>query len=145
MTVHVDGVVEITRSWIGTPYRHQASVLGAGCDCLGLLRGVWRTLYGREPAPLPPYRASWRDPENAGALQRAAEQYLNVTDGAPEAGAVLLFQLHRNMPPKHCGVMINDKAFVHAQENIGVVEANLTRSWQRRIAGIYHFPPRTEI
>ena len=25
------------RSWIGTPYRHQASLKGVGCDCLGLL------------------------------------------------------------------------------------------------------------
>ncbi|MEM1422329.1 MAG: peptidase P60, partial [Pseudomonadota bacterium] len=30
--------------WIGTPYRHQASLRGVGCDCLGLLRGVWRAL-----------------------------------------------------------------------------------------------------
>ena len=30
------------RAWIGTPYRHQASVKGVGCDCLGLLRGIWR-------------------------------------------------------------------------------------------------------
>ena len=28
--------------WIGTPYRHQASLKGVGCDCLGLVRGVWR-------------------------------------------------------------------------------------------------------
>ncbi|MFL5163197.1 MAG: peptidase P60, partial [Microvirga sp.] len=37
------------RSWIGTPYRHQASLKGIGCDCLGLLRGVWRGVMGREP------------------------------------------------------------------------------------------------
>ena len=29
--------------WLGTPYHHQASVRGAGCDCLGLIRGI----YGR--------------------------------------------------------------------------------------------------
>ena len=37
------------RRWIGTPYQHQASVLGAGCDCLGVLRGVWRG--GAMPRP----------------------------------------------------------------------------------------------
>ena len=37
------------RSWIGTPYRHQASLKGIGCDCLGLLRGVWRGVMGEEP------------------------------------------------------------------------------------------------
>jgi NlpC/P60 family putative phage cell wall peptidase len=30
------------RAWIGTPDRHQASLKGMGCDCLGLVRGVWR-------------------------------------------------------------------------------------------------------
>ena len=35
-------VVAEARMWIGTPYVHQASALGAGCDCLGLVRGVWR-------------------------------------------------------------------------------------------------------
>jgi len=39
-----DEVVAAARAWLGTPYRHRASVRGAGCDCLGLLRGVWRAL-----------------------------------------------------------------------------------------------------
>jgi NlpC/P60 family putative phage cell wall peptidase len=47
-------VVAEAMDWIGTPYRHQASRKGVGCDCLGLVRGVWRALYGREPeAPGP--------------------------------------------------------------------------------------------
>jgi len=32
-------IVVETRDWIGTPYRHQASLKGVGCDCLGLVRG----------------------------------------------------------------------------------------------------------
>jgi len=47
-------VERIARSWIGTPYVHQASVKGVGCDCLGLLRGVWRELVGAEPEKMPP-------------------------------------------------------------------------------------------
>ena len=42
-------IVRAARSWIGTPYRHQASLKGVGCDCLGLLRGVWREVVGAEP------------------------------------------------------------------------------------------------
>jgi cell wall-associated NlpC family hydrolase len=33
-------IVAEARTWIGTPYRHQASLKGVGCDCLGLVRGV---------------------------------------------------------------------------------------------------------
>jgi NlpC/P60 family putative phage cell wall peptidase len=45
------------RRWIGTPYRHGASARGAGADCLGLIRGVWRALYGAEPETPPAYTA----------------------------------------------------------------------------------------
>ncbi len=47
MSMRGDRVVAIARDWIGTPYVHQASAQGAGCDCLGLLRGVWRALIRR--------------------------------------------------------------------------------------------------
>ncbi len=52
-----DEIVAAARGWIGTPYRHQGQVKGVGCDCLGLVRGVWRDLYGAEPEAPPPYRA----------------------------------------------------------------------------------------
>jgi hypothetical protein len=47
--------VREARTWIGTPYRHQASVKGVGADCLGLVRGIWREVIGPEPAVVPPY------------------------------------------------------------------------------------------
>ena len=43
-------IVRLARSWIGTPYHHQASVRGVGTDCIGLVRGVWRAT---APAPIP--------------------------------------------------------------------------------------------
>jgi NlpC/P60 family putative phage cell wall peptidase len=54
MTVANAAVAE-ARLWLGTPYMHQASARGAGADCLGLLRGIWRALYGDEPEVVPPY------------------------------------------------------------------------------------------
>ncbi|MFZ1680734.1 MAG: peptidase P60, partial [Rhizobiaceae bacterium] len=32
-------VVAEAERWIGTPYRHQGSTRGVGCDCLGLVLG----------------------------------------------------------------------------------------------------------
>ena len=52
-------VVDAARLWLGTPYVHQASVRGSGSDCLGLIRGVWRDLYGAEPEAPPAYTADW--------------------------------------------------------------------------------------
>ena len=47
--------------WIGTPYRHQASLKGVGCDCLGLVRGVWRAVCGDEPEAVPAYSPDWAE------------------------------------------------------------------------------------
>lgn len=137
-------IAAIARQWCGTPYRHQASTWGAGCDCLGLVRGVWRTLYGGEPQIVPPYSMDMRDAAGAGDLLAAARAHLRQAERRPRTGDVVLFRLHRNMPPRHCGIMADADRFIHAQEHIGVVEANLTAAWRRRIAGVFTFPERME-
>ena len=59
-----DEFVLEARRWIGTPYRHQASMIGSGADCLGLVRGVWRNLIGDEPERIPAYTEDWSDGAN---------------------------------------------------------------------------------
>ncbi len=56
-------VVAEARLWLGTPYRHQGSLRGIGCDCLGLVRGVWRGLLGDEPEAVPAYTPFWAELE----------------------------------------------------------------------------------
>ena len=135
-----DRVVTAARGWLGTPYRHRASTPGAGCDCLGLLRGVWRELYGTEPVSVPAYRADWRG-EADGALRQAAEQFLLPAAGPLAAGQVVLFRLGGMSEARHCGIMVSPERFIHAQEHLGVVEANLTAGWARRVSGRFGFPP----
>jgi NlpC/P60 family putative phage cell wall peptidase len=133
-------IVAAAREWLGTPYRHQAATLGAGCDCLGLLRGVWRQFYGDEPLAVPAYRADGRDDRHADALHTAADALLVRAEGELRPGQVLLFRLGRTSAPRHCGIAVEAGRFVHAQEGLGVIEGNLTEGWARRIAAHYDFP-----
>ena len=90
----MSAVVEAARGWLGTPYVHQASCRGAGCDCLGLLRGVWRDLYGQEPAPVPAYTADWSETSGEERLWQAARRHLvarPLAEAAP--GDVILFRM----------------------------------------------------
>ena len=135
-----DAVVTAAHQWLGTPYRHRASTLGAGCDCLGLLRGVWRALYGNEPVAVPAYRADRRSDDHPEALREAAERFLLAEAGPVEAGQVVLFRLGGLSEPRHCGIMVSSVRFIHAQEHLGVVEANLTPGWAKRVSGRYRFP-----
>jgi len=62
MSALQDEIVAAARGWLGTPYRHQAACRGAGCDCLGLVRGVWREVVGDEPDRPPAYSVDWSEP-----------------------------------------------------------------------------------
>ena len=122
-------IVKATRLWIGTPYHDQASVLGVGCDCLGLLRGVWRDVVGPEPMPVPPYSRDWGE---AGPIEvlaeaaRAAMVELNISEAC--TGDVILFRMRAGAIAKHVGILSGkDRSgcshhFIHAYERTGVIE-----------------------
>lgn len=132
-----EALVAAAKSWIGTPYRHRAALCGVGCDCLGLIRGIWRDVSGEDVGPIPPYRADWRDLSAVEALEHLAGTVLDVVDAA-EPGDVLLFRIGRAAVPRHCGLLIAPDRFVHAQEQLGVVEAGLA-GWGKRLAGVRRF------
>ncbi len=68
-------VQAIAGTWIGTPYRHQGAMKGVGCDCLGLVRGIWRELYGQEPEAVPAYAPDWAERSGEERLMAAAERH----------------------------------------------------------------------
>ncbi|WP_296761859.1 peptidase [Sediminimonas sp.] len=147
---HVSGaqVVCAARGWIGTPYRHQASCRGAGADCLGLLRGIWRELFGPEPLPVPAYSRDWSEPQGDERLWRAATEVLvAVEPGAPwQPGDVLLFRMRAGAVAKHLGIAGVAGAaatFIHAYSGHGVVESPLSAPWRRRVVARFAFPDTT--
>ena len=138
-------IVRAAREWIGTPYRHQASLRGAGCDCLGLVRGVWREVVGREPAPVPPYGRDWSEPEGEERLWRAARLWLQERgpNEPTQSGDLLLFRMRDRAVAKHVGIVgnVGDRpTFIHAYSGHAVLESPLTQPWARRIAARFVFP-----
>ena len=136
-------IVACARAWIGTPYRHQAATRGAGADCLGLVRGVWREVYGAEPEVVPAYSRDWSEPQGEERLWAAAARHLTAKDGRPEAGDVVLFRMRSRSVAKHLGILVQagqDARFVHAYTRHGVVESPLSKPWARRIVAAFEFP-----
>ncbi|WP_113911731.1 NlpC/P60 family protein [Roseovarius dicentrarchi] len=137
-------IVGAARGWIGTPYLHQASCKGAGTDCLGLLRGVWREVLGAEPEVPPAYSMDWSEPARIEALWQAARRHLVAkvqTDEAP--GDVLLFRMRDGSVAKHLGIAGRigaDASFIHAYSGHAVVESPLSMPWRRRIVARFTFP-----
>ncbi|MEM6534211.1 MAG: NlpC/P60 family protein [Pseudomonadota bacterium] len=134
-------IVAEARSWIGTPYRHQASCKGVGTDCLGLLRGIWRAAYGHEPERAPPYTPNWTEDTKQDTLLLAARRYLiEIPMGACQPGDVLLFRMGLGLPAKHCAIVSERGRIIHAYWGRAVCETRLVPWWERRIAGAFRFP-----
>lgn len=139
-----DLVLSAARRWIGTPYVHQSSARGAGCDCLGLLRGVWREVLGAEPEAVPAYSMDWSEPQGEERLWAAAARHLRPKGlKEEEAGDVLLFRMRDRGVAKHLGVQGRvgaEASFVHAYTGHGVIESPLSQPWRRRIVARFEFP-----
>lgn len=137
-------VVTEARLWMGTPYVHQMARRGAGCDCLGLVRGVWRAVIGDEPEVPPAYSMDWSEPQGEERLWAAATRHLQPRPLAVAAvGDVILFRMRAGAVAKHLGIQseIGPHArFIHAYSGRGVVESPLSAPWARRIVARFAFP-----
>ncbi len=134
-------VVAEVLSWVGTPYRHQGRRKGVGCDCLGLLIGVWDALYGRIPEEPGSYAADWAESGSADRFIEAARRHCRekpVMQAVP--GDLILFRWREHLPAKHAAILVAPDRFVHAYEGSAVVVSALVPQWRRRIAAAFVFP-----
>ncbi|SEK85392.1 putative phage cell wall peptidase, NlpC/P60 family [Bosea lupini] len=134
-------VIAAARGWLGTPYHHQASLRGVGCDCLGLVRGVWRDLYGSEPEPTPPYSPYWAQQGSGETLAEAAERHLiPVKPQEARPGDMLLFRWRAHLPAAHCAVLTEPDRILHAHDGAAVGETAFTGWWRRHLSHAFAFP-----
>ena len=133
-------IVSAARSWIGTPYRHQGQLKGVGCDCLGLLIGVWREVMGsaarlNDGLTIPPYTPDWAEAMKRETFADGLRDYLDEIDVAEaQAGDIVLFRWRAHLPAKHAGILTARDRMVHAQEGAKVTEVTLSPWWRRRMA-----------
>lgn len=142
-------VLAAARRWIGTPYRHQASLKGVGADCLGLLRGIWREVMGTEPELPPPYTPDWSEASGEERLLAAAQRHLfEVPMLQAGPGDVGVMRMHPSGPAKHvvilAGRVVAESRIIHAYSGHHVCETVLGHSWARRIVATFRFPERND-
>jgi len=134
-------VVAAARAWLGTPYHHQASLRGVGCDCLGLVRGVWRELYDDEPELMPAYSPYWAQQGSGETLAQAAERHLRPLDPRDaRPGDVLLFRWRAHLPAAHCAILAELDRILHAHDGAAVSEVAFTSWWRRHLSHAFAFP-----
>jgi NlpC/P60 family putative phage cell wall peptidase len=136
-----DDIVREARRWIGTPYLHQASLRGVGCDCLGLVRGVWRACVGPEPEAPGPYAPDWAEACGRERLAEAgARCFVAIEPAQFAAGDVLLFRWRAHVPAKHLAIATSRETMAHAHDGAAVCEVAIAPWWRRRLAFAFRFP-----
>jgi NlpC/P60 family putative phage cell wall peptidase len=134
-------IIATARSWVGTPYHHQGSCQGVGADCLGLVRGVWRSLYDTDAETPPAYSRDWAEASGAETLIGAATRHLQLIPLADaKGGDVIVFRFRPGSPAKHVGILSAPDRLVHAMEGGPAVEISVTPWWRRRIVAAFSFP-----
>lgn len=147
MTITRAAVVAEARTWIGTPYHHQARVKGVGVDCAGVLIGVARALgivaadfdisgYTREADGHS--LLEWCD---ANMRRLPGQQFMQ-----PGHAVVVAFDKH----PQHLGVVVDYPApgvlaMVHATAVVSsgrprVLETRLVFGRSMRFVAAYRLP-----
>ncbi len=141
MSVTRTDITRLARGWLGTPYHHRASLRQVGCDCIGLVRGLWREIYADEPESPGPYTGDWAEATGNEALLSAAGRHLRqISSVAMQPGDVLIFRVNTFAVAKHAAILVEDGRMIHAQEGVPVSEVHLGPWWRRRIAGAFALP-----
>lgn len=127
-------VVAEARSWLGTPYHHEARVKGAGVDCAQLLVGVFSAVELIAPPEIEHYPPDWH-------LHRAGERYLGIVldhareiAGQPLPGDIALWRFGRCF--SHGAVVVDWPLVIHAY--LGrpcVLEDAVKAVWLDRVGG----------
>lgn len=137
-------VVVEALEWVGTPYRHQGSRKGVACDCLGLVLGVWREIYGHELEQPGPYAPDWAETTQQERLLDGLRRHLlEKPVAAMVASDLIVFRWRAHLPAKHAAILTEADCFVHAYQDHGVTLTRLVPQWRRRIAAAFAFPNPT--
>lgn len=135
-------VVAEARTWIGTPWQHQAALRGVGCDCTGLVRGVI-SAFRALPHELEQMSYA-RTPDGVTLLRLCREHLAEVPAGEAAPGDVLVFSYGAG--PQHLGIAADylhgGLSLIHALDQPGtkrgrVVEHRLDAAWRARIVAAF--------
>ncbi|HXK54908.1 MAG TPA: NlpC/P60 family protein [Hyphomicrobiales bacterium] len=134
-------IIAAARNWCGTPFHHRAALRGIGCDCIGLILGLYRDLYGRAAEPVPAYAADWGELAFGEPLLDGLARHLEpVGPERARPGDVLAFRWLPGRAIAHVAVLTAPGRMIHAHRRHGVREVALVPAFSRRLEHAFAFP-----
>lgn len=133
-------IIDVTRSWLDTPYRHQGRKKGQYVDCVGLIVGVGAELGMPLNAPL----AYSPTPASSLVLHYADQELVRMPTNEFALGRIAImwgFDRHEAQHLAIIGERAGQVTMIHALSRSGkVVEHPWDRFWLKRLVRVYEFP-----
>lgn len=142
MTATRAQIVTTAREWLGTPYKHQASLKGVGCDCVGLIKGLSHELklteYDTLGASDQKYNNYSQMPDSAFMREALGRWLTPIRIQDVQDGDVLFLAWVKD--PQHLALK-TDIGILHSYlQARKVVEHALDAAWAAKIIAAYRFP-----
>lgn len=89
-------VIEIARSWIGTPYHHNAHMKGVGVDCAFFLAEVFQEAQLVDKIPIPHSSPQFMLHRNEELYKKeVANRATEISENEVQPGDIVLFRIGR--------------------------------------------------
>lgn len=146
MTVTRADIIEAARSFLGTPFVHQARQRGVGVDCVGLLMEAGRAC----GLPVKDFTRYSRQPNPRVFLHHFRENFHEIPVGDASPGDALAFWWRSSRKfgrlPQHAGLIVDrmgapaGAGLLHSFTDSGkVLEVDLAEPWVSRIHSAWAF------
>jgi NlpC/P60 family putative phage cell wall peptidase len=138
-------VISEARSWVGTPFRHQAAFKGVGVDCAKLVYevGIAAGVLARDEIKWSAYAHYSRLPSPSHMGAAILRFLFPIVAADAREGDVLWLEWRENMPMHLAIVAMHEgrHKLIHATEAIGrVVEHELSSDWRTKINSAWRYP-----
>ncbi len=135
-------IVQEARTWIGTPFRHQGSLKGVACDCIGLIKAIGMQFKLMDYDQTYPEALSYANysmmPDSKRMREALGRWFIPVP--VAEAQVADFYFMAWGREPQHVA-LVTDHGIIHSYSGAGkVVEHSLDDRWRQRIAAAYRFP-----
>lgn len=138
-------IVAQARSWLGTPFHHQARLKKVGCDCLGLIVGVVDELELKDKngVRLAAYDEVTysKEPDGEYLIQKLVDVLAEIPASEMRAGDLALFKVREN--PQHLAILSDYEGGIGMIHSFAparrVVEHRLDDDWRARIVKVFRW------
>jgi NlpC/P60 family putative phage cell wall peptidase len=132
-------IITEAEQWEGTPYHHLASLKHIGCDCIGYIIGIAKSVgvLAADYVPLP-YSPQWQLHNTRELLKEGIIACGGHPTVQPAPGDILLFRF--GLTASHSAILLPDNSIMHAVLNKRVMRQRLTQAWRQKLDSAYCFP-----